>query len=85
MHLDHLPGSFFGPSNLVDLVQHRAAHQAQDRAFIYLVDGETEEVQLTYHELDRKIMKQTENQYWENLAKANPQFIAKVRPLLTGK
>ncbi len=54
MHLDHLPGSFFGPSNLVDLVQHRAAHQPHDRAFIYLVDGETEEIHLTYHELDRQ-------------------------------
>ncbi len=54
MHLDHLPGSFFGPSNLVDLVQHRAAHSAHDRAFIYLVDGETEEIQLTYQELDRQ-------------------------------
>jgi 8-amino-7-oxononanoate synthase len=54
VHLDHLPGSFFGPSNLVDLVQHRAAHQAHDWAFIYLVDGETEEVQLTYQELDRQ-------------------------------
>ena len=54
MHLDQLPGSFFGPSNLVDLVQHRAAHQARDRAFIYLVDGETEEVVITYKELDRQ-------------------------------
>ncbi len=54
MHLDHLPGSFFGPSNLVDLLRHRAGHQAHDRAFIYLVDGETEEIQLTYQELDRQ-------------------------------
>ena len=44
MHLDHLPGSFFGPSNLVDLLRHRAAHQAHDRAFTYLVDGETDEL-----------------------------------------
>ena len=54
MHLDHLPGSFFGPSNLVDLLRHRASHQAQDRAFYYLVDGETEEIHLTYRELDRQ-------------------------------
>ncbi len=54
MHLDHLPGSFFGPSNLVDLVQHRAAHQGRDRAFIYLVDGETEEITITYQDLDRQ-------------------------------
>ena len=54
MHLDHLPGSFFGPSNLVDLLQHRAAHQAQDWAFSYLVDGEIEEIHWTYEELDRR-------------------------------
>jgi 8-amino-7-oxononanoate synthase len=54
VHLDHLPGSFFGPSNLVDLVRHRATHQAQDRAFTYLVDGETEEIHLSYSELDRQ-------------------------------
>ena len=54
MHLDHLPGSFFGPSNLVDLLRHRAAHQAQDWAFSYLVDGELEEIHWTYEELDRR-------------------------------
>jgi 8-amino-7-oxononanoate synthase len=54
VHLDHLPGSFFGPSNLVDLLRHRSAHLGHDRAFIYLVDGETEEVQLSYRELDRQ-------------------------------
>ncbi len=54
MHLDHLPGSFFGPSNLVDLLLHRASHQANDRAYSYLVDGETEEVNWTYAELDRR-------------------------------
>ncbi len=53
MHLDHLPGSFFGPSNLVDLLRHRASHQAHDRAFTYLVDGETEELHLSYQDLDR--------------------------------
>ncbi len=54
MHLDHLPGSFFGPSNLVDLLRHRAAHQGQDRAFSYLVDGESDEIHWTYAELDRR-------------------------------
>ncbi len=54
MHLDHLPGSFFGPSNLVDLLQHRAAHSASASAFIYLVDGETEEIQYTCQQLDRQ-------------------------------
>ena len=57
MHLDQLPGSFFGPSNLVDLVRHRASHQAQDRAFTYLVDGETEEIHLSYSDLDREARK----------------------------
>jgi 8-amino-7-oxononanoate synthase len=51
VHLDHLPGSFFGPSNLVDLLQHRALHQAQDRAFTYLVDGENEQIQWTNAQL----------------------------------
>jgi 8-amino-7-oxononanoate synthase len=54
VHLDHLPGSFFGPSNLVDLLQHRALHQAQDRAFTYLVDGENEQIHLTNAQLDEQ-------------------------------
>ena len=54
MHIDHLPGSFFGPSNLVDLLRHRSAHQGADRAFSYLVDGESEEIHWTYAELDRR-------------------------------
>ncbi len=54
MHIDHLPGSFFGPSNLVDLLRHRAAHQGNDRGFTYLTDGETDEVHWTYAELDRR-------------------------------
>ncbi|MGC4002922.1 MAG: AMP-binding protein [Pirellulales bacterium] len=54
MHLDHLPGSFFGPSNLVDLLLHRSTHQGHDRAFTFLADGENEEQPLTYRELDRQ-------------------------------
>jgi 8-amino-7-oxononanoate synthase len=54
VHIDQLPGSFFGPSNLVDLLRHRAAHQAHDRAFSYLVDGESDEIRWTYSELDRR-------------------------------
>ncbi len=52
VHLDHLPGSFFGPSNLVDLLRHRSEHLGHERAFIYLVDGESEEMHLSYRELD---------------------------------
>ncbi len=54
MHLDHLPGTFFGPSNLVELLLHRARCQPDDTAFTYLVDGENEQVHLTYRELDRQ-------------------------------
>ncbi len=53
-HLDYLPGTFFGPSNLVALVQHRAMHQPDDIAFTYLVDGEMQEVHITNRELDRQ-------------------------------
>jgi len=54
VHLDYLPGTFFGPPNLVDLVRHRALHQPEDIAFTYLVNGEDEQVHLTNRELDRQ-------------------------------
>ncbi len=54
VHLDSLPGMFFGPSNLVELLLHRARCQPTDIAFTYLVDGESEEIHLTYKELDRQ-------------------------------
>jgi len=54
VHLDHLPGTFFGPSNLVELLRHRARCQSDNIAFTYLVDGENEQVRLTYAELDRQ-------------------------------
>ena len=54
MEADQLPGRFFGPATLVQLVRHRARCQANDIAFTYLVDGEDEEIHLTYQELDRK-------------------------------
>ena len=54
MPLDYLPGTFFGPSNLVELVQHRAAYQPDEIAFTYLVDGEDEQIHLTNAELDRE-------------------------------
>ena len=54
MHLDHLPGSFFGPSNLVELLQHRALHQGDDIGFRFLTDGERNAVEWTYADLDRK-------------------------------
>ena len=54
VHLDSLPGTFFGPSNLVEMLLHRARCQPTDVAFTYLVDGENEEVRLTYQELDHQ-------------------------------
>jgi 8-amino-7-oxononanoate synthase/acyl carrier protein len=43
-----------GPTTLVDLLRERAECQADDRAYTFLVDGESEEVYLTYSELDRQ-------------------------------
>ena len=54
VHLDYLPGTFFGPSTLVEMVRHRARTQPKDIAFCYLVDGELEKIDLTYEELDRQ-------------------------------
>ena len=54
MHTDQLPGSFFGPSNLVELLRHRALHQGDDAGFQFLVDGEKAEVAWTYADVDRK-------------------------------
>ena len=51
---DQTRGLFFGPPNLVDLLRHLAAHKGNDIAFTYLVDGENEEISLTYAELDRQ-------------------------------
>ena len=41
-------------SNLVELLQHRAKFQGDKTAYIFLVDGETKEVKLTYGELDKQ-------------------------------
>ena len=52
MHVDHLPGSFFGPSSLVELLLHRALHQANDVGFRFLEDGESQAINWTYADLD---------------------------------
>ncbi|MGD9128201.1 MAG: AMP-dependent synthetase, partial [Planctomycetia bacterium] len=52
MHLDNLPGLFEVPTNLVELVRQRATYQEGDPAFIFLVDGEEEQLPITYFELD---------------------------------
>jgi 8-amino-7-oxononanoate synthase len=36
------------------MLRHRAVHQPNDLAFTYLVDGETDELRLTFAELDRR-------------------------------
>ena len=51
---EQLPGSFFGPSTLVDLLERRARLQGPRTAYIFLADGETEESPITYAELDRQ-------------------------------
>ena len=43
----------FAPT-IVDLLRQRAAYRPHDRAFTFLVDGENEELNITYSELDRK-------------------------------
>ena len=53
-HAEWLPGTFFRPPTLVDLVRHRAERQADETAFIHLVDGENQQVHLTNRELDRQ-------------------------------
>ena len=52
--LNNMSQSFFGPSNLVDLVRYRASIQPDDLAFVYLTDGVSSEIPLTYGELDRR-------------------------------
>ena len=49
-----LPGSFFGPPTLVELLQRRAELQGPRLAYTFLVDGESEEVRISYAELDRQ-------------------------------
>ncbi|HEV2705790.1 MAG TPA: AMP-binding protein, partial [Pyrinomonadaceae bacterium] len=41
-------------SSLVELLRRRALRQPDEVGYIFLVDGETEQIQLTYGELDRK-------------------------------
>src|ERR1700674_4056042 len=42
------------PSTLVDILRWRALNQPDQLAYTFLQDGETEEINLTYAELDRK-------------------------------
>jgi len=44
----------FEPTTVVELLRWRALHQPAQPAYTFLVDGEMEEAQITYGELDRK-------------------------------
>lgn len=50
----HDPQSATEPSTLVDMLRDRAARQPQQLAYRYLLDGEVEELCVTYQELDRQ-------------------------------
>ncbi len=53
--MNPIPGSEASfADTIVDLLRQRASYRPHDRAFTFLVDGETEEVNITYAELDRK-------------------------------
>ena len=53
--MNPIPGSEASfADTIVDLLRQRANYRPHDRAFTFLVDGETAEVNLTYAELDRK-------------------------------
>ena len=53
--LDQTSGSFFGPSSLVELLRHRATHQRDELAYVFLADGESDEISLTYGQLDERV------------------------------
>ncbi|HID78872.1 MAG TPA: aminotransferase class I/II-fold pyridoxal phosphate-dependent enzyme [Planctomycetaceae bacterium] len=47
-------GRFFGPPTLVDMLRHRVACQPDNIAFTFLTDGEQQQENLTYRQLDRQ-------------------------------
>lgn len=46
--------SAFPSTTLVDLLRTRAIHQSDQKAYTFLIDGETEEVHFSYGELDKR-------------------------------
>ncbi len=54
MYNNSIPRSVLHCTTLVDLLRYRSFHQPNQVAYTFLVDGETEEVTLTYQELDQK-------------------------------
>ena len=53
-NVDYISGLSWPPLNLVDLLCWRALHQPAKTAYIFLRDGESEEVRVTYGELDQQ-------------------------------
>ncbi|MFM9435327.1 phthiocerol/phenolphthiocerol synthesis type-I polyketide synthase C [Janthinobacterium sp. CG_23.3] len=51
MHVDAAGADF---ATLLDVLAWRAEHQADQTAYIFLADGETQEIRLSYGELDKK-------------------------------
>lgn len=47
-------GSSFKPRTLIDLLLHRAEYQPERLAYSFLLDGESEEISVTYAQLDRR-------------------------------
>lgn len=52
-----LPKSVFDTKTLVELLRLRAQHQSEKRAYVFLLDGESEASEWTYGQLDQKARK----------------------------
>ncbi len=55
LSLNHETKTPQASSSLVDILLQRAQNQPERKAYIFLKDGETDEVSLTYQELDRRV------------------------------
>ncbi|MBD2534575.1 fatty acyl-AMP ligase [Nostoc flagelliforme FACHB-838] len=53
-YVSDLGDSLSNASTLVDLLRYRAIYQPNQTAYTFLVDGETEEVSINYHELEQR-------------------------------
>ena len=54
MRDEYFSSTIYSPSNLVEMLRYRCHTQHDDLAFLYLANGETDEIPLTYFELDRR-------------------------------
>jgi amino acid adenylation domain-containing protein len=55
-HALRLPEPEFKPANLVEMLRWRGMNQPDRLGYEFVVDGEAEEVRLTYHQLDQKAL-----------------------------